>query len=1115
MRLTYFIFFASILSFYTNTSFGKDHSVLAEGEWYKLPITQTGIHKIDFTYLKTLGIDIEKINPRFIKLYGNRGGMLPQKNSIARADDLIENSIFIQGEEDDLFNENDYILFFAQGPDRIMYNTTTTHFYHEKNQYSDTSFYFLYLGSDPGKRISKQQTPIAPSTSIISTYTDYLFHETDSINLLHSGREWLGEVFDKKLMYLFNLDLPGLVDNKSIEFTSSVAASSFSPSNFAITINTKLVGKQLIQPIVDAPYTLKANENKTNFSYTPDNTTLTIRYTYDKQNDYRAKGYLNYFAIEAKRKIQLYNQATYIQYPNPKNEKLTFQIDYSSTTPLHIWDISDQKQIQEITYQPITTTTFLFTLENKTPLAQLALFTENNFPSPLQGYKIYNQDLHAITTPTLLIITTQSLAQEAERLAKWRLEHDAILASVITVDKIYNEFSSGAQDITAIRDFIKFLYKKNNQLKYILLLGSCSYNYKKIAPYIVPTYESRESFHPIYSYSSDDYIGFLEDHEGEWGEAPPENHTLDVGIGRIPVKSIKEAKDIIEKLITYTAKTNGDWKNTIAFIADDGDENTHTQDAEKIATKLDTLNPYLNIKKIYLDSYPQVTETYGQSAPLVNQAINTLVEKGCLIINYTGHGSEYGWANEKILDIPQITSWKNKDKLPLIITATCEFGRFDDPGLTSAGEKMILHPKGGAIGLITTTRPVFSNSNYLLLNQLYETLFDTENRLGDIIRKTKNKSFSGVINRNFSLLGDPSMKLASSKYNINLTTCNQHPFITTKDTLKAFKKIHFEGFIENTSTKTIPDFNGDLIVRIWDKTHSEKTKGDESTPFTFREREKIYQASGAIKNGKISFTCMIPSTINYAAGPGKITMYAFNDQKDARGFYQVLIGGKSAMTDQDTIPPQLHIYLNDTLFVSGNTVDENPTAYITLFDKNGISISQKLDQGITLEITNNKTGEKENTNITDYYFSDLNNYQLGRIILPLQKENGHYTFTVKAWDIYHNSQKESIDAFIKEKSFEIVETTAYPNPFNNTTTFTCTPYQNPIDITIDIFSSDGKYIKSISKKIDSEEDFITWDGTDHAGEKIKPGIYNCTIKLNSTKKPSQKTIKFNRLIFLQ
>ena len=382
----------------------------------------------------------------------------------------------------------------------------------------------------------------------------------------------------------------------------------------------------------------------------------------------------------------------------------------------------------------------------------------------------------------MVIVVYPEFINAAQELAAFH-EQEGITSYIVTQQKIFNEFSCSKKDPTAIKHFMKMLYdnadNEDELPRYLLLFGDASYDIRpESTTSLVYTYESFNSWDLINSYLTDDYFGLLDDDESD----RPED-LVDVGIGRFTITNTQQAYDIINKIKYYkktyssTASASvedfnstpyGDWRNLVSFVADDEDGNVHMSHAEQLSARIEASNPVFNLDKIYFDAYQQISTPGGERYPDVNLKIKERVQKGTLILNYIGHGGEVGWAHERVLDVNTIVNWDNMNNMPLFMTATCEFSRFDDPGRVSAGEYCLLNPNGAAIALLSTTRLVFSHTNLQLAKNFYDVVFDDmENpdyRLGDIIMLTKRASSvsNSTNHRNFSLLGDPALRLGLS-----------------------------------------------------------------------------------------------------------------------------------------------------------------------------------------------------------------------------------------------------------------------------------------------------------------------------------------------------------------
>ncbi|MBA4851803.1 type IX secretion system sortase PorU [Emticicia sp. BO119] len=1049
-------------------------SVLSKGTWYKIATTQTGVHKINAAFLRKAGMDISKINPQNIRLYGNGGALLPQANNEARPNDLIENAIEVIGETDGKFDESDYVLFYAESPHTVFYDASIRKISHENNYYSDSTFYFLTIGDTKGLRV--KTAPDIPSSQTITTFDDFRFHELDQKNLISSGakelsgsgREWYGEAFGINTEQSFDHTIAGLVPNSTIKITTSAVGTAYISTQLGLKLNNANVGNLVFNPIragqydIKGIYDLKGTETTSTFTASiPSGNALKLTYTFNKGNQSSATAYLNYFEIQSKRTLQFYDTQTLVRSLESLNNVNTLFKVTNANAQSKIWDITHAQVPDNIAYT-LNAAEASFGLATQDSLKTFVLFTDKNLLEPGTIQAIANQNLHETEVPDLLIVTLPEWNAQAERLADFRRTNDKLSVMVATIDEVYNEFASGKPDISAIRDFARFLWLKNpTKFKYLLLFGDATYDYKNnnqfayVNPALfIPTYESRESLNPIFSFASDDYFGFLENHEGEWAENNQGDHTQDISVGRLPVKSVEEAKNVVDKLIYYAnnARTIGKWRSKVSFVADDGDGNIHQEDADRIASLIENQDENLFINKIYVDNYKQISTSTGTIAPDANKTLNKVVNEGSLIVNYSGHGGPDGWTEEKILTIDQIESWRNLSNMPLFLTATCSFGRFDDPSVVSGAEIAMLSPRGGAIGLLTTTRPVYSYTNFLLNNAFYSAFVLEKQqmnwRLGDIFRHTKNNSLSGVNNRNFSLLGDPSMKLAYPTDKVTITRINNQP--PENQTLKALAKVNIEGIIqESGSDKLKTDFNGYVIISVFDKPSTVSTLGQKTDKFSYQiYQNKIFEGKVAVKNGNFSVNFIVPKDINYQLGTGKITCYAVlaDSSNDAIGsFERILIGGSEAVTGIDTKGPEIELF-----------VDKNNILEAKISDDSGINLSQ-AGIGHEMLLTLNDTLQV----IVNQYFMSDEDYTKGLLKYAFGKlPAGVFTVKLKIWDIYNNSTEASLEFIVENEKFRLLQAYNYPNPFQGATSFLIehNAEGEDIEFEIKVFDKSGRTI---------------------------------------------------------
>lgn len=1093
-----------------NKSF-TTNSVLETGDWYKIAVLNDGVFKLSYDFLKDLGMDINNINPLDIKIYGNSGKMLPRLNSSPRPDDIQQNAIFISGESDAIFNKSDFILFYGQSPHKWMLNASTGRFDHINNQYSDTSFYFITASNTNQlpKRISTQPSASSVNTTVTS-FSDYSFHEVDAINLIKSGSKWLGEVFEVITSYDFRFNFANLDLNTPVVLDASVTARSNTSSLFTINTGTSNFNILLLSVNTNDSEARFADEKSGSISFLPTSDIVSVNISYNKPNSLSI-GWLDKLVLNARRNLVMDGKQLFFRDLNSVGigNVSKFSIDNAILVE-KIWDVSDPFNVNEIAFT-LNGGTISFATQTDSLKEFVAL--TSNYLQPIAVGKIENQNLHGILQADMIIVSHPNFLNQAAQLSEF---HAAEGLNVITVtpQQIYHEFSSGSQDIVAIRDFIRMLYERatapNLTPKYLLLFGDGSYDNKNRITNntnFIPTFQSPNSLVPLGtgSYVSDDYYGFLDPTEGEWILS----EVMDISIGRLPVKSQVEANHVVNKILNYnTANSMSDWRNKIVYVGDDEDANEHMNQANEIADSIMTNNREFNVDKILIDAFKQVATPGGNRYPEVNDKIDKAVNDGSLILNYTGHGGEVGWATERILSVPMINSWKNISGLPLVITATCEFSRFDDPSRTSAGELVIINKSGG-IALLTTVRTVFSSPNFRLNKSLYENAVNLtskeNNTIGDVFRTIKNiPSNLSSNNRNFTMLGDPALKLAIPRQNVVTTKINGN-IISLTDTIKALSQVTVDGIVTDINGVKLTNFNGFVTPTVFDKAKVITTLGnDGGGKMQFNlQTSKLFKGKVSVVNGDFSFTFVVPKDISFDFGKGKLSYYANNQLEDANGFFDdFYIGGIYDSAATDELGPKMEIYMNDQTFISGGMTNDNPILLAFIEDEHGINM---VGNGIghdIVAILDEKTDQPFILN--DFYEANLNSFQKGTIRFPFKNlKEGRHKLTLKVWDVYNNSSEVSID-FVVVKSNDIVldKVYNYPNPFTTYTEFWFEHNQpgQQLFAQVQIFTITGKLIKTIEKhifEVGFRSTSITWDGRDQYGDQIGRGVYIYKLRVRT------------------
>lgn len=1111
-------------------------SVLNSGNWVKIKIERDGIYQLTFEELKELGFT----NPEKVRVFGSGGEMLSKTNSAPQVDDLRENKIY---------RTNNYILFYGKGTTSWNYDKENDIFIHSLHSFSDYAYYFLTDKNTGYDNRILEETPVNGSaTHTTSTYHYRQFYEKDSVNLLRSGQEWYWRQFNNVVTkHSFRFNVPDLVGNTP-QITLSLVSHSTLENYF--DVQTDGLNEQIYIPRVTLSQLSEyANKKLTTLPFTTssDNIIITLDYNYQ---DIDSKAWLDFILLNAKRKLQVLSGQMHFRNTTTTGDNNITRFDLTGVdSGSRVWDITDPTNINELKLNISGSSEANFTTSTDT-IKEFIVFNNSGYLKPITKSEdtgpVANQNLHALPQTEFVIVSDTLFMEYAEELAQIHRDFDGLHVTVVTPEQIYNEFSSGTPDVTAIRNFVKMFYDRadagqTTAPQYLLLFGDGSYDNKTRSQgntNFIPTYQSRQSLLSTASFVTDDFFGMLDDDEHA------HIGLVDIGIGRLPVKNKTEAKQQIDKIKRYIdTESKGDWQNILCFIGDDADDNQliHMRHADSLARMTARRYPYYNIDKVLLDAYPQVSSSSAERYPEAAAAINRRIKKGALIINYTGHGNEERLTEEDVITMNSILNWDNY-YLPIFMTATCEFSRFDDydaendATTTTAGEMVLLNPNGGGIALFTTTRLVFSGDNMELNYHFYQYVFERDEnneryRLGDIVRLTKRATgkTTSVNKRNFTLLGDPAIQLAYPKYKVITSTVNNQNVEDATDTIKALSEVTVTGYIADINGEKLNNFNGRVYPTIYDKERHRKTlNNDNAGVINFTVQNNIlYKGKSTVNNGEFSFSFIVPKDIAYDFGKGKISYYAkglidadSTKFADATGYYDnIVIGGSNTSAEEDNRGPDIDLYLNDENFVFGGITNETPVLLAFVQDENGINT---VGNGIGHDITavlDDKTNEVLVLN--DYYEANNDSYKKGTIQYPFSKlSEGHHNLRLKVWDIYNNSSEAYIEFIVAKSSEFILERLFnYPNPFRYTTNFRF-QHNHPsaaLDVVINIYSLTGELVKSIETSQYTEgylSEPIAWDGTTEKGQKLERGIYIFKAIVRSTE-TGQTVEKSGKLLLMK
>lgn len=1090
---TLLLVFGLLTSAWADGSRYASGSVLNSGKWVKIQVGEDGIYKLTAADLKKMGFtSLDKV-----AVYGYGGWPLDEDFSKTYIDDVPEVAVW---------RNADYLLFYGKGPRKWEYSSSDGAFIHTNNPYSNYGYYFVTEKETAGRTMEKAASADG-ATLQVTTFDDYVLHEEDLVSVNSSGRELYGESFSSTLSRDFTISIPGITNDEG-----KATLSFISRGNGTITMN--IDGNSLISGSVSVPsdeYEV-ARELYRERAWTADkgeNVKVNIGYSTTGHKNV----HLNYFRLQMKRQLKVYDSYTFFRSFSARGNASRFVIQGADANTL-VFDVTDGVNPQQMETS-LNGTELSFSIPASASLREFVAVKPSQIKAPVTVGEVANQNLHALAQQDMIIIAQPNFTTQAERLAEAHRTKDNLTVQVVAPEAIYNEFSSGTPDATAYRRFMKMFYDRQTSEadapKYLLLFGDGSFDNRKLTSAwksvdmsnMLLTYQTENSL-SSQSYVIDDYFGFLDDADNK---KSLQNKKLCLGIGRFPIRTVEQATQMVDKVISYMENKNtGSWKNNLCFMADDGSNTDgfmteHMEFADQLAGYVESEHPEFLVNKLYYDAYKK--DMTAGTYPDVRSGLQKLLKDGLLLFNYTGHGGTTALSDEKVLtqtDINQFTY----THLPVWVTATCDFTRFDDLN-TSAGEDVFLNKSSGGIALFTTVRVAYSRPNFPINDNVIRNLFERNNgrrrTLGEVMRATKN-TLSSVYKLGFCLIGDPAVKMAYPEFGMKVTTVNGQAVDGNSISFKALEKITVEGEVLDASRQLVTDFTGIVNPTVKDSkvtvTCLKNSNKDDSPAFTFTDYPNtIFIGNDSVRNGKFSFTFTVPKDISYSNLQGKMNLYAVDTENghEAQGnFDNFIVGGTSDTAETDTIGPEIRaLYLNDTTFVDGGQVNTTPYFVAELWDKSGVNITGSSVGHDMMLVIDESTVLSYNLN--SYYELLPGEEGAGIVKFPIPAlEPGKHTAEFWVWDILNNST-------VRTFTFEVVEglkpflfdVIATPGIAREQVTFHLMHNrpESRMRVGIMVYDLAGRQLWKHEESGTSglfENYTISWDLT-RGGARMRPGVY--------------------------
>lgn len=1085
-------------------------ATLPAGPMYKINIRTEGLYRINGQFLASRGVVLADINPASLQMFNNGGKELPRLLTATRPNGLEEIAIWVEDGGDGRFDANDYILFYGKGVDGFDYNPNTGQAFHYLHHYAFDNVYWLTFGNANGKRMAIQQLQSTGGAQVVTDFRDRFYNEQELRPLYESGLDWFGWLFtndsvSRTRRYRFTLN--DVVANGTSQF--SLTFLGWSNTNHQLDINlndaalysNSFFGAGRLRNFqVTKVGVVRSGENTLDISYTPSATS--------------GQCFIDYFEVAYDRALRVQNNALAFD-GRTGGAIVAYQIENAGG--LWFFDISDYRNAKRLdpSHIQFSGTQALFADSTGAALPRRYLAASPNATA------ISNLQLDVTSSwrtsdhrADFVIITHEDFFSEAMRLKSLHenlLTDDPFKTEVVNIQDVYDEFSGGLYDPAAIRDFLKYTLENwQDAPEHVLLFGDGDHDPKNILDNSdknwIPTYQTTE-FNDISNRTTDHWFTYIAGTDA----------IMDMAIGRIPARSPQQAKDYVDKVIAYLdpAQTAfGDWRNTLLFVADDdivkgvyqGVERIHIDDTEDLAENIrGVYTPQdFDIRKLYLSEYPgvQSASISGIRKPAATDALLREMNAGALIINYIGHGAPLLWSDERVLNFTtDFDKIHNGPRQAFWVTATCDFGRFDNPKEQSFSEEIVLEPGRGAIAMLTSSRLVFASSNAAFNKQYYRALFaspEVTAPIGLALMQARLRTGITENDEKFLILGDPTIRLAMPRHTAQITSIEP-------DTIKALSVMTVRGTVQRNGGPWA-DFNGQVYLEALDSRRSVRYQSPANTIVYTLPGNAVFRGAAPVTNGEFSFQFFVPKDITYGGTRARINVYFTGHNTDGNAAVTNLPVGGTTQNFLDQTGPEISLgFAGIEDFAPSGVVGLNPVLKVTIFDSlSGVNITGEIGHKVTLALD----GDTENKiDLTDLFNYDAGSFKRGVVLYQLTGiSEGRHTAEIKAWDNFNNSSTASVEfAVLPQDQLTLSEVMNYPNPLRNETSFTFVASRDA-EVTVKIFTLSGRLIRTI-EATPARPGFnaIAWNGEDGDGDAPANGVY--LYKLIATSNDGSRVLR--------
>ncbi len=1091
-------------------------SRLATGRWVKVSVSAAGLYRIPAATLRQWGFS----DPAAVRVCGYGGARIPDALSAAEyIDDLpVVPSV----------NAPSGVTFYAVGPAELT-ETRSGHYRLVQSPYTSVGYYFVTdcLSDEPA---AAPATATAGATGGATVGTALAQHEREMVMATHVGPLMVGEDLSGSRAVSFDVATPGrvagpvnvsaaAVTRMSSAGRMNVSVGDAKPLTATIGITSGNYTYGTLTELYQATEPLAAGEKITAAVSATLGASLRL-------------ARLDYVALTYRRALTMEGTSAPVEFMCAGPVALAGSSDWTT-----VWDITDPRRPMAVQTSSDSGTHLEWTPTGGGTRRYVAWDAQTRVPAPQYAGTVRNQDLHApLSTPEMVIFTDTRQAAAARRIAELHRSVDGMEVEVIDVSLVYNEFSSGAPDISGLRKYLKMIYDRGIEagkpLRYALLMGRATLDHRGLVQTSASGYvtlpwwvvrSDRQSLVETDAFGTDDFLAMLEDGQG----TSLGIDVLSIAVGRIPAIDAAEADAYVDKLYQYvrSSKKTG-WKNKLLLLADDEDNAIHVKQSEDMVAFMETTRDQQHLfNKIYIDSY----DLSGGEYPGARRDMFRALDEGVALWYYVGHATNHSWTAENQLNFTDINNMYLRN-LPFVVASTCNFLQWDYHEM-SGGEIMFKEQQGGCIGMVSATRPAYITDNGYLLAAFGRSNLqrDADGRLltpGEMYRRAKNdirdtrgEHVSNTNRLRFVFMGDPALRLSTPDNIVRVTSIGGRAPESDADdpvTIAAMANVEVRGSVTAPDGTPLTDFDGVVSIELYDAQQSRTTKGRGEGAVEVFETDgaRLFAGSAPVRGGEFTLKVSMPSLIADNFRPAAMSLYAYATNSDAeaigvnRDFY---VYGLDEPAKPDTEAPSIEsLVLNHSGFAPGDATHSSPLVIARVSDNVGINLSTA---GVGQHMTLTVDGFDQHSDVSLYYIPDPDGSAGGTINYPLDNlADGDHALRLRVYDTSGNpAEMELPFKVVSGLAPQIFDVYTDANPASTAANFYIR-HDRPesvADVTVTVYDLMGRPIWSGSRRGLSDLDVsspVTWDLTDRAGRRVTRGIYLYRASITADGGESYQTV---------